>query len=234
MTKLTIEERYGFQIIDTPELNAKFAPIVPTDEFFDSERNKFASMGVNRARFLNGYTYRRRISVGEGFELVPLDEPINDAEATRARDLGKWYSPDSDWYFIKQHKTVRDYYEQYPEMDGILAFRRRKSPSSGWIKVETELPTDATKNVALLRADGCRPEVWTAGWIRFPSDYMESNYTHWQYLTLPEPPKPEKSAEELAFEKAVDQWKDGDFAPKQTYKHFFDAGVSFAKKKGGQ
>lgn len=109
-------KEYGFVIITKANSQA-FEPKQMTDDIWSGEQNKWLQGGAKQytnSRFQPASTYRRRISPGEGFEIVPADEKsfsIGDIEHTF----------DGLSWFRSTHALVNRLTCLYSD---VLAFRR--------------------------------------------------------------------------------------------------------------
>lgn len=180
---------YGWLIIDTPELKAKFAPRLSTDEFWSlTEGEGWLPVGPAVPRFTDCHAYRRRIDPGDGWEIVPANESPTDLDKQieSTRDGVSW----RDFGKVDQFATVLDCIATRSYAD-ILAFRRRatKQPRRFWAVLDKHQREDVQATRCTLfdkRADAERC-TWLGGEI--------------VYLTETDPPPPEKSPAEMAWEK---------------------------------
>lgn len=106
------KQEYGYVIIDTEEKRKVFSPKVKTDQIW---REAWAGNLTPDDKFWDNETYRRRISPGEGFEIVPLSEAMkfnwDKQEVGYTSDGIKWLQTNSPAYW-------------YIESGGVLAYRR--------------------------------------------------------------------------------------------------------------
>ncbi len=114
------KREYGYIYIVTDEDKRNYLPRRLDDELWEEVSEVWES-GNNTKTFSSSYFYRRRISAGEGYEIVPPDE-VETGDMEYTRDGVVWNSN-------KRSKTSGSYYfskvGRYVPTSTMLAFRRK-------------------------------------------------------------------------------------------------------------
>jgi hypothetical protein len=237
-TEIPLAERYGFILIDTPELKEKYAPKLNTDFSICGCRScqaeaRFTPDSYND--FQRGWVYRRAVPMPDDYRLVGLDEILLPTDEFESVICGKWITANCEG-----NKTVRQHITDPLEYPSVTAFRRRKVGSSvGWVSSKSKPPE---KGKAVWWFSVANPGVQFCQKVTTPDCVGEY---FWQYAEIPQHPQPTPSPADEAFEKALAQCeeharKHGDIPRPElgpignrTLKRarmFFDAGVAFATK----
>lgn len=246
--EIPIEQRYGKRVYQPHEWR-EFGTIKKGDGFF-LNCNKW----VEHAGRIGGNIEAslcpsgRPIEVGDGYRLVGLNEKLTWGDEF---DFG---CKGGDW--TEAHTAISAGYTVRQALENgyggrVTAFRRKvaASPvkSSGdWVKIKSgcvSLP-EPNRPLWILRDE--TPEYWHGG-SKEVFDLESQGVRFWQYAdnAAPLAPAPEKSEEELAFEKAR-SWAVQDCADEcenvrgtnqiisercnKRMRYLFDAGISFARK----
>lgn len=144
------EQTYGYHVFYGRD-GEKFLPKLRTDQFLMV--SGWADIGGIKETsdncFYADYIYRRPIDVGEGFELVPLDEIINVSDECLL--IG-----DSEWKNATgcHGDTPRESFKEHGDI--FKAFRRRKSA-----KGETT-PVESVQDLKAVHRLKCWPEYFQA------------------------------------------------------------------------
>lgn len=190
---LPLTDTYGFHVFTGSDC-AKFEPRLATDEFWSNEGRCWRECGDAGQNFYTIFIYRRRIDPGPGWEIVPLDGELEH--------LNEYTDDGKKWVQIRTHSplSIGDYINRFAYRDKpILAVRRKSAPKvesvGGWISVKDRLPELGQDVWVFLRGEVIQ-------WQNTNSRYWDKDaITHWQPFIKPAPPKPEPSADEVAFEK---------------------------------
>lgn len=214
---------YGYRIIGPSD-----RPLKEGDKFWISP-NWVAACHCNACSQLSGHC--RPIDPGEGNEIVPEDGfvgPWTRENRQESTTDGINWTVHTWGANTPVKEAVRICAEEGIPKKQILAFRRRKQPvaqsvasDDGWIKVSERLP------------EPFQP-IWSATLDRTvrahstgfgePDNLAKFEYTHWQPLTPPKPPKPELSAEELAWQKTTNHGLMGFATPRDAFSAGFKLG----------
>lgn len=130
------------------------------------------------------------VDVGVGFELVPAGEVQTDSmEYMVDYQPNKWH---------------RNYCSRIQTVDSpiaVIAFRRPISTKPVWNKVGKGR-RDVNRSIWIWRKYEGKLEMqmWNNTIVHDDLNLRQSDVTHWQYATLPEPPGPEVNEDDVAFE----------------------------------
>ncbi len=191
--ELPSEQTYGYHVFYGRDGKA-FEPRQSRDQIHVSNVG-WCSCDTANYPFSTNDLYRRPISPGEGFELVPLDEVV---------EQGMEYMVHDDWLRCKStcNHTAR---VNILEGGAYKAFRRRKVatiPSFGWVRIvpgdESTFPKSGLLLVQLgdgritsMNAETISGYVHSDG----PADCV-------QWLNAPPPPEI-KSVEQIEFDEVL-------------------------------
>jgi hypothetical protein len=133
------------------------------------------------------------IDPGEGYRLLTEGETLQKGD--EYYHLGRWHNTCG-----AGHRIGEDGYE----IDE--GYRRKIEPADGWICIEKQLP-DRFPCWVWGRIGGIEPSKGTEklGGRWYSEDRDAYPITHWKPMQIPEPPKPEVSDEEIAFEAWVSE-----------------------------
>lgn len=252
MTKeLTIDDTYGYTILDTEEKKAIAYPCTDRDQWW-SEAHGWLNAG--EGAFWCNHIYRRPIPIGEGYRLVGLDEQLLEQdELWNAEEQvfkpGGWMNFSDASMYRNMRSLWFSYYNQNQMLQFFPNAARRKlslksisiqtqpsDPMNGWVSIKDRSPvypcqvTNGKRvGISLGKNIGVdRPNV--AGW-RFDED---NTVTHWKALTLSTPPVlPPEPAKVTPLERQLGKqplWSERD---RYIYKMGFDLALSIVRSKLG-
>lgn len=227
ISELPIADTYSYWVFTGSDC-ARFEPKLDSDEWLGN----LEWLPSKCSELMPNFIWRRRIDPGAGFELVPLDE-LESSDMDFTRNGTKWES--NRHYSIKHGRTVRGFLEGCRRcIDPILAFRRKSAPKvesvDGWISVKDRLPELGQDVWVFLRGEVIQ-------WQNTNSRYWDKDaITHWQPFIKPAPPKPEPSADEVAFEKwwIESSGKKDWISSKCDCLDSWQAALAYARKDGGK
>lgn len=209
--QLPIEQTYGYHVflgIDAPTPFQR-----DSDEFWDAGKGCFTKI-LAAGTWFSVDIYRRKIDVGAGFELVPLDAPVAEGWEFLQPPHATWrpvyYNPARPCLWT----SPRNYFSQGCWKVQIV-WRRRinkqepKPDANGWFKLSDCLPTAFPCEVfgpkGEVRVSTAKYAIGTIGPVGWPqvegySVTEDRQLTHWKHLPVSMPPVVEQTPVEKAWE----------------------------------
>lgn len=226
--QLPIDETYGYKVWDANKFC--IGGFNDSDEYFNDDKPGWMKYFYARSDYPDQGSFphpihRRRIDVGAGYELVPLDDYLvqGDESAVSSGPFGKVFD-------LYRGLTVRELIKKCSTVVAV----RRKVAAQGWIKLSERKPSFEGQEVlayppyAQDAQDGLSFSHTT---YSERGNAWHRRFTHW--MPAPPKPQPEPNPDDEAFEKFMQHNKGLDDV-KLALWSAFSAGLAHARKESGK